>query len=307
MTDDEREQLLSDIVDGVATPEDVARVEGDPALRAELAALRDAVDRLHSPVASPSEAQREAMIEAALTAFDDAAVVADAVAPGTAPVAELASRRAKHTRRLNLVGAAAAVVLVVGAAAFVLNRGGDDADSTSADTFAGAAESADAMDEEESAEMMAEDGEAADESLTATAAVPQAASQGGDALADQDDAAVEERVGLDDELQAEVEEGEATEEVESGPLPPIVEGPGREVIDRLAGFCAEPLEFLVPDLFLVIDAELNGDLAVLELTPDALDGEDQPLFEPGQDPIVAIDLTTCEFAIGSTVVPVTPG
>ena len=46
MTDDEREQLLSDIVDGVATPEDVARVEGDPALRAELAALRDAVDRL---------------------------------------------------------------------------------------------------------------------------------------------------------------------------------------------------------------------------------------------------------------------
>ena len=127
MTDDERAQLLSDVLDGVATAEDHALVNADAELQADLAVMQRVQEAMQSPLGPVPDATREAMIAAAL---DELTVGPAPAAP--APAIDLAAQRSRRQRRLNLLGAAAAVVLVVGGAAIALRAGtGDDSDAAS--------------------------------------------------------------------------------------------------------------------------------------------------------------------------------
>lgn len=127
MTDDERDQLLSAVLDGEATAEDVARVRSDPELTSELDRITDAVGRLGALVVPPPPDVRDRMIAAALDELSPTANVPDATAT---PVIDLAAQRARRQKRLNILGAAAAIILVVGAAVS-LNSGDNRASDTS--------------------------------------------------------------------------------------------------------------------------------------------------------------------------------
>jgi hypothetical protein len=112
-------ELASAYLDGEATADERARVEGDPALLAEVDRLR----RVHDAVAvvSPaSPAQRDAAIAAALSAFDELRVDA----PSPPNVVSIAGRRRARLMQV-LTAAAAAAVLVLGGF-IIANRGGDD-------------------------------------------------------------------------------------------------------------------------------------------------------------------------------------
>lgn len=105
--------VTSAVLDGEATPDEVAHLETCVTCTARLAALRDAALLVGAPVPPPDAARRDAAIAAALAAE---------------PLATVTPMR----RRLPpaWLGAAAAVVIAVGAIALV-NRG-DDRDKQTA-------------------------------------------------------------------------------------------------------------------------------------------------------------------------------
>ena len=112
--DDDRDELASAYLDGVASPEERARVDADSELRARVEDLRGARDALaDAPVAPPAASARDAAIRAAV----DAAVVVD-----------LAARRGRQ--RLRIASIAAAVVLLLGAAGVLLRSLGDNSETT---------------------------------------------------------------------------------------------------------------------------------------------------------------------------------
>ena len=116
-------ELASAYLDGEATPDERARVEGDPALLAEVERLR-AVAAAVAEVPAPSADRRDAAVAAALAAFDELRV---GTTPPPAPPATVSSldRRRQARRMQALTAVAAAAVLVVGG--FVIaNRDGDD-------------------------------------------------------------------------------------------------------------------------------------------------------------------------------------
>ena len=123
MTDDDRDQLLSDILDGVASNDDLALLEADADLAHGLEAMRAARMMLQIPATPPRIQIRDAMIAAALDQLD--------TAPAAPPPADMAAHRAGRQRRLNLVGAAAAAVLVIGAGAVALRSGSSTSDGDS--------------------------------------------------------------------------------------------------------------------------------------------------------------------------------
>ena len=112
---DELDELLSAYLDGEATTDEAARVEGDPELQARLEELRGAAALVATPVESLSAARGDAMIEAAVAAQST-----------VAPVIDLARRR-----RLLTVASIAAAVLVLGAIAIGVTRSRDSSKSTS--------------------------------------------------------------------------------------------------------------------------------------------------------------------------------
>jgi hypothetical protein len=112
-------ELASAYLDGEATADERARVEGDPALLAEVERLR----RVRAAVVATRPvppAQRDAAIAAALGAFDELQVDAP-TPPNVVPMA--GRRRARWMQ--GLTAAAAVAVLVLGGFV-VANRGGDD-------------------------------------------------------------------------------------------------------------------------------------------------------------------------------------
>ena len=111
---DERDELASAYLDGVASPDERARVDADPELRARVEDLRAARDALvDAPVAPPTAAARDAAIRAAV----DAAIVVD-----------LAAHRGRQ--RLRIASIAAAVLLLLGAAGVLLRSLGDNSETT---------------------------------------------------------------------------------------------------------------------------------------------------------------------------------
>jgi len=128
------DELVNAVLDGEATPDERARVEGDPTLRARLEELRAVSDLVGSPPPSPDDAQRERAIAAAKAAVGQ-----------QAEVRTLPDRRRQEVPRF-LATAAAVLVLLLGAG-FLVSRLGDDDDSGAGDTAArleeGGEESAD--------------------------------------------------------------------------------------------------------------------------------------------------------------------
>ena len=296
MTDDDREQLLSDVLDGAATPEEVARVRNDPELSAELAAIESAVGALATPPPPVPPARRESMIAAAMAEYD--AVVADT--PATTPtmgepVVDLAAARARKQRRLNLMGAAAAVVLVVGAGYLALRGGStDDADST-ADGAAEIVEEAE----------MAEDDAMADEEAgeaTAQAALPQAEGEleRTSTLADSSDSGSSDAADLDgdeaeDDAASDVLEGEEEEAPAAIPLLPL----------ELVACQTQVLEQIVDADDLVVE-DIDPDGRTVVWAPGALQADGTPWFDDDQEPILLVDLDTCEVTRFQPPVPSAP-
>ncbi|MCP4228079.1 MAG: hypothetical protein GY773_32425 [Actinomycetia bacterium] len=153
--------LVSAYIDGQATPEEVALIEGDPVLRAEAEALAVVIDRVAYELPVPPPGLRQAQIGTALAAFDQLAPVSEEAPPAGAVLGDLATHRAGR-RRTALpqhrggvpawLGAAAAMLVAVAGIGWVVQAG--DSDDESADTFASA-------DQDESTESeSAADGEA---------------------------------------------------------------------------------------------------------------------------------------------------
>jgi hypothetical protein len=102
MTDFSDDQLVSAVLDGEATEEEVARVTGDPVLSTRLAELRAAHDAVATaPLDLPADDVRDAAIAAALAASTPSEVV------------DLQARR-RHRRGLQIASIAAAVLVVAG-------------------------------------------------------------------------------------------------------------------------------------------------------------------------------------------------
>ena len=110
MTDPHLDELASAHLDGATTPEEAARIEADPELRARVEALRLVRDAVATSPPPADPARREAAIAAALAAYDGAERPAESsvVTPLRAPSAR---RGASPTLR-RVLGAAAAVVLL---------------------------------------------------------------------------------------------------------------------------------------------------------------------------------------------------
>lgn len=146
MTND-LDAILSAYIDGQATPDEVALVEGDRDLLARAEGLRATAAQL-GQTPKPPAAVRSAHLAAALDAFDVRADSVGGVAAATGPAAsepvvDLASRRGRRTPRSakgeaetsrsglpSWLGAAAALLLVVGGIGWVASRSGGNDDDT---------------------------------------------------------------------------------------------------------------------------------------------------------------------------------
>jgi hypothetical protein len=125
LPDDELDELVSAVLDGVATPDERARVELDEALGRRLQAMRDVSALFAKPIDPPDN--RDAQIAAAVAAFDGAAPIE----PVITTVRSLDQHRSKRTRWLvPAMSVAAASFLTVGVIA--LATAGDDGGGESA-------------------------------------------------------------------------------------------------------------------------------------------------------------------------------
>lgn len=236
MTDEERDLLASSFLDGQATPEEVARIERDPALLARVEQLRVAQAALRAPVRQPSAQVKEDHIATAMAAFDAsdrpttvmavhepaALSTEDPDATVAQPVIDIRARRDQRERRqeeaagrMRWLAAVAGVLVFAAGAVFLIGQidGGGDGefagDVPAADTEA--TESAEAQaapaDDATAAEMAtAEDGEA--ESAIASEAM--------DADAEEDFAATAEE-SADEATAADSAEAAAADDAGSEP------------------------------------------------------------------------------------------
>lgn len=106
--DDADLEVASAYLDGAATPEEVARVEADPALRRTVERLRTVGDRL--AVTAPDPALVDAHVSAALAAR---AGSADDGTSGTTSITDRAAARDAARRRWVPLGAVAAALLLI--------------------------------------------------------------------------------------------------------------------------------------------------------------------------------------------------
>ncbi len=164
MTEEELDLLASAYVDGEATSEEVALVEGDPELLARVAELRAVSEQL-AATPTPADALKQQHLAAALAEFST--VMADqqgeateqtsqnAGSQNTAPTSQstvpsLAEKRrdreARKADRSNArsmpqwLSAAAAFILIGGGVVFLAGRTGSDDSETAADSIAESAE-----------------------------------------------------------------------------------------------------------------------------------------------------------------------
>lgn len=181
MTDDPidpRDELASAHLDGLTSAEEAAQVAGDPELRAlveRLGAARDAVRAADAgvSVAAELERRRESGIAAALAAYDEEATSPAARSPLAAVPTVRRLRSGEPRRAWQVIGIAAAVLLL--ALAFPLLGSLDDGsdDETSDVALEAAPEESTADRATESAAPMAgDDASGSSEALDAQAALP---------------------------------------------------------------------------------------------------------------------------------------
>jgi hypothetical protein len=144
MTDDELDLLASSYLDGETTPDEVARVDADPELRARVELLRSV--GVTAPATPPGLAQ--AQLARAMALYRPGSAPgrgeadrreADEPVPGAEPVIDLTERRREREGRAArlrwLTSAAAVLVVGVGAVALINQIGGsEDAEMATADT-----------------------------------------------------------------------------------------------------------------------------------------------------------------------------
>ena len=135
--------VVSAVLDGVASPDEVERVAADPVLTARLARFRSVAAAVGAPVAPVDRAVREAHLTRALAEAVPAGMAGPPPpppaippqSPAAGPPIDLAAARARRhhrPRHVAVLSAAAVVVLLVAVAAFLTRAadpgggGGDD-------------------------------------------------------------------------------------------------------------------------------------------------------------------------------------
>ncbi len=155
--------LVSAVLDGVASPDDVARVTGDPALTARLEQFRSVAGAVGGPVPLVAPVVRDAHLARAVAALgserEPGATSDPAVAPAppvpaapravptpAPPPSDLSAARARRQRRLGpvILSVAAALVLLAAAGALVLRladtTGGSSSDEAATATASDSAD-----------------------------------------------------------------------------------------------------------------------------------------------------------------------
>jgi hypothetical protein len=115
----EQDEVASAYLDGEATEDERARVEGDAELLARVDTLRGVRDALAAPTEGPGSSDRDVAIRAAVAA---------------STVVDLGAERAR--RRLRLISIAAAVLVVLGAAGLLIRSASSNNTKTSSATAA---------------------------------------------------------------------------------------------------------------------------------------------------------------------------
>ncbi len=170
MTDEPRpgdatlDELASAYLDGELDTAEQARVDRDPVLSARVAELAEVRAQVAAPVVPLPADRRDAMIRAAVDAFDG---------PVVAPVIALADRR-RGWRVLRVLGPVAAAAAAIGAVAFIARDGGGDRDTGGGVAIDASADTSAAEAEDDQAS-----GGAAE--TTAAAAAEEAPAEGGEA------------------------------------------------------------------------------------------------------------------------------
>ena len=135
--------VVSAVLDGVASPDEVERVAADPVLTARLAGFRSVAAAVGTPVAPVDRAVREAHLTRALAEAVPAGMAGPPPPPPATPpqsppagppidLAAARARRHHRPRHVAVLSAAAVVVLLVAVAAFLTRAadpgggGGDD-------------------------------------------------------------------------------------------------------------------------------------------------------------------------------------
>lgn len=151
--------VVSAVLDGVASPDEVERVGADPVLTARLARFRSVAAAVGAPVAPVDRAVREAHLTRALAEAVPAGMAGPPPPPPATPpqsppagppidLAAARARRHHRPRHVAVLSAAAVVVLLVAVAAFLTRAadpgggGGDDeVAATDRPTFESSADS----------------------------------------------------------------------------------------------------------------------------------------------------------------------
>jgi hypothetical protein len=158
MSDETLDELLSDVLDGTATPAQQAQVEADPLLRARLAIFTDNRERVAAAPSPVDPEIRDALITRALQALNEP----DSIPSPSFDRTRQALKRRFQTSRSRVMTAVAAVALfVVGAVAVIQNDAKDSTDDTATSEL-----SAEAPALAESQVMAADGVDASDEAAT---------------------------------------------------------------------------------------------------------------------------------------------
>ncbi|MCB1016138.1 MAG: hypothetical protein KDB10_13615, partial [Acidimicrobiales bacterium] len=173
--------LVSAVLDGHASPEEVARVASDPRLAARLEQFRHAAGAVGGPVPLVDPAVREAHLARARA---EARPGATGAPEAPRPVGDLAAARARRRttgRATTILSIAAAVVLLAAVGAFLvgqLGSGGTSSDEVATATDEGGADEARAADAQDDSASSGGDAPEA-----ATASPPSTTVPGGEAFA----------------------------------------------------------------------------------------------------------------------------
>jgi hypothetical protein len=159
MSDETLDELLSDILDGTATPAQQAQVEANPLLRARLAIFAGNQERVAATPPPVDPEIRDALITRALQAMDGPVSIPSRLFDRT----RQAAKHQFRTPKFRLMTAVAAVALFIVGAAVVIQNGAKD----STEDITATEQSAEAPAMAESQIMAADGAEASGETTTA--------------------------------------------------------------------------------------------------------------------------------------------